>query len=97
MEKGPDKFELTLTVVQVASSCERIEKALGKAICTAKNPYGPAVYYDVAKPKPWRISDDWESKRFATVEEAISAAEAWANSYVKPATDEEDEDEEGDE
>ena len=54
------------------------ESALGVAKCTNGNPCGAFAQYHHGDEKPWQIVDDHYSETFATLEEAITAADQWS-------------------
>ena len=67
-----------MTATEIESGVKQIEAALGEYLCTNDQPCAAYAYYDESEEKPWRIADDHTSERFATVAEAVVAAEAWA-------------------
>jgi hypothetical protein len=66
-----------------AVGTEEIERHLGECRCTTANPCGAAAYYDADEYRPWRISDDTVSERFATVAEAIAGAKKWRETMAE--------------
>ena len=61
---------------------KQVEDALGSYLCTDAQPCAAFAYYDEGEGNPWRIADDHDSERFATFEEAIAGAEAWAEAMA---------------
>lgn len=67
-----------MTKSQIDVTIDLIEAAAGSYRVTGSNPCGLAAYYDEGEEKPWRISDDQASESFATPQEAMEGARAWA-------------------
>ena len=65
----------------IARGLKAIEKALGPALCSDKNPCGAVVQYNDGEAKAWRISDDHTSETFALLDSALAAADEWAKAY----------------
>lgn len=62
----------------ITAGIAEIESALGPALCSDSNPCGAVVQYSEGEAKPWQIADDHYSETFATLEEAITAADQWS-------------------
>lgn len=71
----------TDTPAEIHSELERIEEALGSALCSVDHPCAAVAYYDEGEELPWRIDDDWSSESFATVDDAIIGAREWEAAY----------------
>lgn len=67
-----------MTAQEIEAGIAQIEVALGDYLCTDDQPCTACAYYDEGEEQPWRIADDHTSERFATLEEAVAGAEAWA-------------------
>lgn len=66
----------------VAAWIEKIESAFGDYRCSHEQPCAGVAQYDAGAEKPWRVSDDQASESYATPEEAMEAAEAWAETMA---------------
>jgi hypothetical protein len=64
---------------EIQEAIKQIEAAAGEYVASGENPCGLCAYYDEGEPKPWRIADDGNSSRFATLAEAIAEAKEWAD------------------
>jgi hypothetical protein len=66
---------------EIREQLNRIEDALRGYATTDVNPCGGAAYYEDGKEMPWRLlyCDGAESDRFATADEAVDAAENYAD------------------
>jgi hypothetical protein len=65
---------------EIREQLNRIEGALGEYATTSDNPCGGAAYYEEGESKPWRLlyCDGAQSEYFATADEAVDAAESYA-------------------
>ena len=64
--------------VEISRELDRIAEAMADYLCNDEQSCGAYLYYDKDQKKPWRIVDDFASESFATADEAVDAAEAWA-------------------
>lgn len=71
-----------MTANEIEAGVKQIEAALGDYCVSNSHPCAAAAYYDEGNAKPWRIADDHTSERFATLEDAIAGAEAWADAMT---------------
>ena len=74
----------TMTEAEIKAGFEAITDALGEWVASDQSPCGPVVaYFDDGESSPWRITDDWNTESFATLDEAVAGAEAWAAVYAE--------------
>lgn len=71
------------TTTEIETGIAAIEAALGEYLASDDQPCAAYAYYDEGEAKPWRIADDHTSESFATLDEAITGAEAWAEAFAK--------------